>query len=187
MNAFDQYAETERLVIRPYQHEDYHNWLSQYQSRMPSQHKYDQGKVDMSICTDEWFRELVARHQQLARDDTTYVFGVFRKEDGVHVGVIDFSTLLRDNFHWARMGYSIHNHYWRMGYGKEAVGAALKLAFQQLLFHRVEAHINTDNIASIRLAESVGMSCECVRKGFIFEDGAWTDHLVYYLNAAYNP
>jgi RimJ/RimL family protein N-acetyltransferase len=48
--------------------------------------------------------------------------------------------------------------------GKEAVNAALNLAFEKINYHRIEAHINLNNIASIKLAESVGMVYECTRK-----------------------
>jgi len=176
-------VETVRLVIRFLEEGDYSSWLTQYENRLPSQHKYDQGKLDMSICTKEWYRDLVTKHYQMAEDDKVYVFGVFRKEDNTHIGFIDFSTIMRDEFQWARFGYTIHNHFWRKGYGKEAVKAALDLAFKKLNYHRIEAHINLDNIASIKLAESVGMMYECTRKGFIFEDDIWTDHLVYFINA----
>ncbi|MBM7621130.1 hypothetical protein JOC95_003003 [Bacillus tianshenii] len=51
MNGFTYNIETDRLNIRPFIKEDYLNWLNQYNNRMPSQHKYDDGKIDMSICT----------------------------------------------------------------------------------------------------------------------------------------
>ncbi len=176
-------TETERLVIRFIEEDDYSSWLTEYENRLPSQHKYDDGKIDMGICTKEWFSELVTQHYQMAVDDNVYVFSVFRKEDNAHIGVIDFSTIMRREFQWARFGYTIHNHFWRRGYGKEAVKAAIELAFEKLNYHRIEAHINLDNNASIKLAESVGMVYECTRKGFIYEDDEWTDHLVYYINA----
>ncbi|WP_042148495.1 GNAT family N-acetyltransferase [Paucisalibacillus sp. EB02] len=180
---FNYNTETERLIIRPYNNEDYLNWLTQYNKRMPSQHKYDDGKVDMSICTEKWFEELIKNHQQMASDDKVYVFGIFRKEDNAHLGAIDFSTIMRDEFQWARFGYTIHNHSWRKGYGKEAVKAAIVLAFEKLNYHRIEAHINIDNTPSIKLAESVGMQFECIRKGFIYEFDEWTDNLIYYINS----
>jgi [ribosomal protein S5]-alanine N-acetyltransferase len=179
---FTYIAETERLVIRPLEKEDYLNWLTQFENRLPSKHKYDEGKIDMSICTKEWFYNLVEKHQQLAVDDKVYVFGIFRKVDKAHIGSIDFSTIMRDEFQWARFGYTIHNQFWRSGYGKESVKATLKLAFEKLNYHRIEAHINVDNIPSIQLAKSVGMEFECVRKGFIYEGEEWTDHLIYYIN-----
>ncbi|KPB06054.1 GNAT family N-acetyltransferase [Bacillus sp. CHD6a] len=182
-DKFDFLSETDRLIVRPLKNEDYENWLHEYESRLPSQHSYDEGKLDMSICTLEWFHNLVDKHQELAWTDKAHIFGVFRKNDGTHIGMIDFSTFAREDFQWGRIGYTIHNQYWRAGYGKEAVNAALNIAFQQLNFHRIEAHINLDNTPSVKLAESIGMEFECIRKGFILENGEWTDNLVYYKNA----
>lgn len=157
--------------------------MKEFENRSPSQSRHDQGKLDMSECSLEWFHTLVNKHQELALKDTAYIFGVFNKSEGTHLRMIDFSTLARDEFQWARIGYTIHNQYWRNGYGNEAVNATLTLAFDQLKFHRIEAHINLDNIPSIKLIESVGMQFECIRKGFIYEHDEWTDHLVYYKNS----
>lgn len=181
--VFDCMVETERLVIRPLKNDDYRNWLSAFENRFPSQYRHDKGIMDMSECTEEWFTHLVKKHQDLALNDIAHVFGIFRKDDGKHVGLVDFSTLARDVFQWGRIGYTIHNQYWQKGYGKEAIKAALQIGFQDLKFHRIEAHINLDNPPSIQLAKSVGMKYECIREGFIYEDGEWTDHLVYYVNA----
>lgn len=181
---FDISSKTERLEIRPLTTGDYESWLQGFTNRQPSQHRHDVGRTDMSDCTTEWFSHLVAKHQELALEDIAYIFAVFRKQDGAHIGMIDFSTLERDDFQWGRIGYTIHNQFWNMGYGKEAVKEALDIAYGQLDYHRIEAHINTDNEASIQLAKSVGMEYECTRKGFIFEFGEWTDNLIYFKNVA---
>lgn len=183
MKIVDYSVETERLIIRSLKKDDYENWINSFENRYLSQNRHDKGKIDMSECTLEWFHELVNKHQKLARSDNTYIFGVFHKLKGTHLGMIDFSTLARDDFQWGRIGYTIHNQHWRNGYGKEAVNASLQLAFDQLKLHRIEAHINIDNIPSIKLIESVGMDFECIRKGFIYENNEWTDHLIYYKNA----
>ncbi|MGJ5711452.1 GNAT family N-acetyltransferase, partial [Staphylococcus equorum] len=94
----------------------------------------------------------------------------------------DIKNLSRDNFQWAEIGYFIHNQYWNQGFAYEAVTELVKQARDTLHFHRLEAHINIDNVPSIVLIEKVGFQFECVRKGFIFENGKWTDHYVYYLN-----
>ena len=36
--------ETERFIIRPFLKEDYSNWYEQFDNRMPSQYKYDDGR-----------------------------------------------------------------------------------------------------------------------------------------------
>ena len=172
-------SETKRLIVRPLAPGDYAEWLEGFNGRSPSRHAYDPGRLDMEGCTEPWFSELVDNHQRLAKEDIAHVFGVFRKEDGRHLGMVDFSTLARQEFQWGRVGYTIHNQYWQQGYGKEAVKEALHIAFTELGFHRIEAHINLDNEASARLAEGAGMAFECVRKAFIFEGGEWIDHLIY--------
>ncbi|MDQ0160773.1 GNAT family N-acetyltransferase [Alkalibacillus salilacus] len=179
---FEYVSETERLVLRPLKKADYENWLNEFNRRYPSQHRHDTGRTDMSDCTEEWFNKLIDKHQNLALTDTAYIFGVFRQEDGTHVGMVDLSTIERGEFQWGRIGYSFHNRYWGKGYGREAVNEVLHMAFKCLSFHRIEAHINIDNPASIKLAENVGMEYECIRKGFIFEFGEWTDNLIYFKN-----
>jgi hypothetical protein len=53
LKQFDLYIETERLIIRPFQKEDYMNWYKQYDSRLPSQYKYDYGRpIDMPLSTE---------------------------------------------------------------------------------------------------------------------------------------
>jgi [ribosomal protein S5]-alanine N-acetyltransferase len=95
---FDFISETERLVIRPLKKADYENWLNEFVNRYPSKNRHDDGKIDMSVCTRGWFDHLVDKHQELANTDIAYVFGIFRKKDETHLGMVDFSTLARADF-----------------------------------------------------------------------------------------
>lgn len=135
---------------------------------------------------EEWSQErfdgMVEKFEEMAEKDDLYVLGIFRKSDDKHLGKIDLSTIMREEFQWGMLGYRIHNQFRNQGYGAEAVAEGLNLAFERLGYHRMEAHINLDNPASIRLAEKAGMIYECTRKGFIYEDKEWTDNHVYYLN-----
>lgn len=177
-------SETERLILRPLQNQDYKRWLEGCRNRFPSQYKYDDNKMDLSGWTQQKFNyDVVSKFQEYADQDEAYVFGVFRKSDQKQVGKVEVETIMRDEFQWGLLGYTIHNQFWRNGYGKEAVKELLNIAFKNLHFHRIEAHINVDNKPSIKLAESIGMEFECTRKGFIFEFDEWTDNLVYYMNS----
>ncbi|MGE7623418.1 GNAT family N-acetyltransferase [Viridibacillus sp. NPDC096237] len=178
--------ETERLILRPYKKEDYLNWYTQFDNRLPSQYKYDDGRpLNMSSSTEDWFIEWIKGFDQSAKKDDMYILGIFRKEDGVNVGKVEFFTILRMDYQWAMMGYSIHNQFWNNGYGTEAVGAATEIVFSTLDFHRIELHINVDNKPSIKLAERAGYLFECERKAFSYEDDKWTDFLIYYKNRSY--
>ncbi|MBB2480150.1 GNAT family N-acetyltransferase [Bacillus sp. APMAM] len=175
--------ETDRLIIRPYAKADYKNWYTQYDNRLPSQYKYDDGRPsDMHFSTEEWFTEWINGFYEEALKDDTYVFGIFRKHDGVNVGKLEISTILRKDYQWAMMGYSIHNQFWKNGYATESVLKATESFFEHLGYHRIELHINVDNLPSTRLAERTGFHLECVRKEFSYEDGKWTDFVIYYKN-----
>lgn len=175
---------TKRLVLRPYRLSDYEGWKKAFTSRKPKQHKYDRGPVKPKSASRAMFRKFYFRHGRYARKDICYVFGLFHKKTGALIGVIDISTICRDWYQWASVGYVVHNTDQGKGYGKEAVRAALKIAFQKLGYKRVEASIYADNKPSLRLAKSVGMKRAEVRKEYIFENKKWEDHVVY---VALNP
>lgn len=176
-------SETERLTLRPLQKEDYERWLEGFSKRLPSQYKYDGEKMDLKDCTQEKFNNVVTEHRELADRDKIYVFGVFRKSDQKHIGMVELCTLLRREFQWGLLSYIIHNQFWKNGYGTEAVKEGIRMGFENLGYHRIEAHINVDNAPSIRLVERVGLTYECTRKGFIYEFDRWNDNHVYYMNS----
>ncbi|GAB6493693.1 acetyltransferase, GNAT family [Bacillus sp. UMTAT18] len=115
-----------------------------------------------------------------------YVLGIFRKEDGANIGKLELIKILRMDYQWAMMGYSIHNQYWKNGYGMESVKAAVSLFFNRLHFHRIELHIHVGNEPSVRLAERAGFSFECKREAFSLENGKWMDFLIYFKNKEMN-
>lgn len=136
----------------------------------------------MPSSTKEWFRDWINGFHECAIRDEMYIYGIFRKEDGVNVGKIELIKILRMDYQWAMMGYSIHNQFWNEGYGLESVLAATQSFFNDLGFHRIELHINMDNRPSIKLAEKAGFLLECVRKEFSLENQKWTDLFIYYKN-----
>jgi RimJ/RimL family protein N-acetyltransferase len=171
--------ETERLVLRPQKPNDYEAWYAGFSGRLPQQSKYDEGQVSLEGCDIAWFSGLCDRHQEQALSDYGYIFGVFSKQTAQHLGNVDLSTIYREEKQWANLGYSIHNQYWKQGFGSEAVRAVLIAGFENLGYHRIEAAINLDNHPSIALARSVGLQKECVRRGFYYENEQWVDHLIY--------
>lgn len=172
--------ETERLILRAFNDGDYESWLDGFNQRLPSQYKYDDGYTNMESATKEWFSDWVKGFEKAKENDEMYILAIFRKEDGVNLGKVELITILRMDYQWAMMGYSIHNQYWRKGYGTESVIAAKKYFFESLKFQRIELHINIDNSPSEMLAKRTGFKYECTREKFSIEGGEWVDFLIYY-------
>lgn len=171
--------ETKRLIIRPLELADYKKWIDGYSERKPKTYKYDSGPTNPKDFPKSRFTKLVRKHRKIAKEDKVYVFGVFLKSTGQHVGSLDLATIQRYNMNWANLGYVVHNNFHGMGYAKEFVKAGMELGFKKLGYKRIEAAINLDNMPSIALAKSVGMKLECTRPKFFFENNKWADHLVY--------
>ena len=178
--AWDLAVTTERLTLRPHQPGDYAVWYAALDARLPAQHAYDPGWSDMTEKTPDWFAGYCLRHQRRAQSDSVYIWGVFRNADGQHLGHVDIATIGR-YAQWANLGYNIHNQHWRQGYGKEAALAAARAGFETLGCHRLEAVMNLENQASSALAAALGCRYEGIRRGFLYEDGAWIDHHVWAL------
>lgn len=173
-------ASTERLVIRPLQSEDYEAWYQGFAQRKPAQTAFDDGYLDMTPCDQTWFDDLVAHHQ-LWQSDQQYIFAIFT-HDGQHVGMLNLATLARANMDWADFGYFIHNYLWRQGYAFEALQTFLELAKTQLKFHRLEAHVDEDNLPSQALLTKLVFECEGVRKAFHYQDDRRVDQVIYAKN-----
>ncbi|MDZ5782573.1 GNAT family N-acetyltransferase [Marinococcus luteus] len=170
------------MILRPLQPSDFDNYQQALSKRKVSQHLYDPGRPKINRFTKAQFTDMIRKRKEMAAQDYTYIYDIFHK-DGNHLGHADITTLIREEFQWGMLGYMIHNQHWNRGFGKEAVQEVLRASFDDLHFHRIEAHINVDNHPSISLAEKTGMEYECLRRRFIYENDAWTDNLVYYKNA----
>lgn len=174
--------ETERLVLRFLEPEDLPMFAAGYAEDLPPQNRFDEGGFSVDFMTEDWYAALLARRREEAVRDYSYMLNIFRKADGVSLGECNITPHYREEFQYARIGYTLHNRYWGQGYATEAVKALVRLGFEQLNLHRLEAHVNLDNPASKRVLLKAGFQFECVRKGFILEDGVWTDNEIYFIN-----
>lgn len=175
--------ESNRIIIHPTKEENFVSIRDGLKGQKVPQNKYDDEEVELAnVYTEAFCKNNVDKLIQCAQNDQAYLFRAFKKEDGSYIGGVIIKTILRKDFQWAEVGYWLLNQHWGNGYGSEMLKLALDVAFNELGFHRVEAHINFDNIASQKTSEMAGMKLECIRKGFIFEYDAWTDNMIYVVN-----
>jgi RimJ/RimL family protein N-acetyltransferase len=84
----------------------------------------------------------------------------------------------------AELGWCFDPAYHGRGLATEAVGALLRLCFEELALRRVTANCFADNVASWRLMERLGMRREAHTKAdSLHRSGAWLDGMTYALLA----
>ncbi|GES31521.1 GNAT family protein [Streptomyces angustmyceticus] len=100
------------------------------------------------------------------------------RESGTLVGDVTF--VWRSSEHrQGGIGYVFHPDHAGHGYATEASRALLKLGFEELHLHRVQAELDGRNTASARLLERLGMRREGHLRENEFLDGEWSDEVVY--------
>ncbi|MFG2057942.1 GNAT family N-acetyltransferase [Micromonospora sp. NPDC048930] len=77
------------------------------------------------------------------------------------------------------IGYVVHADHWGRGLGTEIAGLLLRLAFEQVGLHRVEATTRPDHVASYRVLEKIGMRREGISRDHLLVRGQWWDSVRY--------
>ena len=170
-----------RLVLRPYKLSDFKALRLSFNERMPSIDKFDEPVAASKETDYAKFRDRVQRYRRIAKEGHHYVFGAFDKKSGAFIGQVDF-FVLNKQLRWTNLGYNIQNQYRNKGYATEASKLGLKIAFQKLNFHRVEAATELGNRASQKVALKAGLVKEGKRIKFFPDDGG-VDMLVFGQNA----
>ena len=80
--------------------------------------------------------------------------------DGQLIGYCGLSEWEIDGAHEVEVGYRLDPHYWGQGLATEAAQAALAYGCDHLGLRRVIAIIEAANVASVRVAEKLGMRWE---------------------------
>jgi len=103
-------------------------------------------------------------------------FLVKRLEDGLICGVVNLNLITFDALCSAYTNYFGVAGLEERGYMKEGLYQVIRYAFDELELHRLEANIQPQNTASIRLAKSVGFCYEGYSPRYLRINGQWCDH-----------
>lgn len=170
------YRKTKRIIVRPFELEDFAAWKEAHESTPKAKNRWDLNPV--AAPTKIAFKKMLKHHADSLKADRFYTFALFN-EDGKLIGDVLLMDVIRRIAQTCFLGYRIFNPYWGQGYAKEAVRAVLDIGFTDLKIHRIEAGIEPGNIRSIKLAKSLRMRKEGVKKRAVFLRGKWVDLLIY--------
>lgn len=121
-------------------------------------------------------------YQQLLAEGSGTWWCVCRADGGEPMGACGFNSLQRLH-RKAETGYWLLPAYQGQGYMHEAMQAALAHAFGALQLHRIEAVVETDNHASMLLAQRLGFMLEGTQRDAEWREGHFVSHHLYGLLA----
>ena len=102
--------------------------------------------------------------------------------DGRVIGTIHF-VLTSVEHRSAEIGWALNPEFVGHGYAREAAAAMIDEAFGALALHRVFAHVDPRNAASIALCLRLGMRQEAHHVEHILMKGEWVDTAIFGLLA----
>jgi [ribosomal protein S5]-alanine N-acetyltransferase len=121
------------------------------------------------------------RVQTLEAQQQTSLCLVFSdKNDPVRIiGVANLRNIIRGAMLGCHLGYALAPDATGRGFMTEAVERIVRIAFDELALHRVEANVIPRNVRSIAVLERAGFSPEGVSPRYLRIAGVWEDHVRY--------
>jgi ribosomal-protein-alanine N-acetyltransferase len=166
--------ETERLILRDFAGDDWPAVLA-YQSDPRYLRVYGlAGRSDEEV--QEFVRQFLV--QQGARPRYKYQLAVTLKDGGRLIGNCGLRKEA-PNSQVANIGYELSPDYWGHGYASEAIGRLVAFGFERLGLRRVWARTTSDNRASVRVLEKLGLRLEGRMRSHERIAGKWVDRLIY--------
>lgn len=149
---------TKRLVLAPLGME-YLQSTYEYASDIENT-KYMMYLPDESIEEAIEFLEGVEREWSKETPEF-YEFAILK--DGMHIGAI--SICLDENHTTGEFGWILNKRYWRQGFISEAAEAILEFGIQKLGLKHFTATCDSENTASYKVMEKLGMRLVSCRGG----------------------
>lgn len=119
----------------------------------------------------------ISGHPESWRAGDSVTLAIERSADGALVGAISLG--LEPDHGRGEVGYWVGTPYWSQGYCTEAARAVLGFAFQTLGLNRVYAYHFSNNPASGRVLQKVGMEYEGRRRRHTLKWGEYLDNEAY--------
>lgn len=166
---------TKRLLFRPYAEGDL-DFLYELESR-PDVRRYVTWPEPDREQTHRSLLKKITETELLTEGDNLTPLLVL-PDTGEPVGDVQMCWTSLDHMR-GELGYVIHPDHAGRGYATEAAELMLRLGFSELGLHRIEARVDSRNVASARVLERLGMRREGRLVLATLIRGEWADELVY--------
>ena len=156
---------TDRLLLRELKLSDVEAFFAM--DNNPNVHNYLWNKPVQKI---EEIIEIIQSVRQQYVDNGIGRFAMISKETNEFIGWagLKYNTeAVNHKVNFYDIGYRLDEKFWGKGYASEAAVAWLNYSFETMKIKTMEAAAHTDNIASNRILQKIGMQCT----GHYLEDG----------------
>jgi ribosomal-protein-alanine N-acetyltransferase len=165
---------TERLILREFEENDWRTILA-YQSD-PLYLRYNPWNYRTETDVRQFVQTFMNwRHEKPRRK---FQLAITLKSSGVLIGnggIRMKAAYAKD----ADIGYELDSNYWGHGYATETARAFVDFGFKELRLHRIWAQCISENVASARVLEKVGMQLEGHFRENEWLKNRWWDTLQY--------
>lgn len=124
--------------------------------------------------TEEYLFQIVTNYEQ----DKNEWWAVVEKESNRVIGFCGFVEY-KPHFRRVELGYMFAYDYWGKGYATEASKALIDYGFNMMNLNRIEATVDPENNASIKILEKLGMHYEGLMHKRVICNGEPRDRMVF--------
>ncbi|WP_368505023.1 GNAT family N-acetyltransferase [Alkalihalophilus sp. As8PL] len=111
------------------------------------------------FSNEDQAKEMITSLDQLSREEKAIRYSIIELISNRIIGSCGFNSIDAENAK-AEIGYDLSRTYWGKGYATEAVTTLLQHAFHSLKLNRVEAKVEPENVASIKLLQKLNFTFE---------------------------
>ncbi|MDY8138948.1 GNAT family N-acetyltransferase [Aquimarina sp. 2201CG5-10] len=122
------------------------------------------------VYLEEWVENFKMRKE--------FVFTIRLKVDNSFVGLISLK-IGNPKYKIGSLWYKLSPEFWSLGYATEAAREVVRLGFEELNLHRIEAGCAVDNVGSIKVLEKIGMLREGSKRKVLPLITGWADNYEY--------
>lgn len=160
---------TSRLLLREFRESDYDAYRAM--ESHPDIQRYERDMPDEENIQYR-FQKILQDAQVQPR--THYQFAVVIPPDDTVRGRINLTFASPPRQEW-EIGWRFARDYWGQGYATEAAREVMRFTFQTLKAHRMVAFCHSENIASARVMQKLGMQEEGHTRQTVWINGRWWD------------
>jgi ribosomal-protein-alanine N-acetyltransferase len=170
--------ETERLVLRSLSRRDAPALLDYLTRNRDFLSEWEPVR-DEAYYTLPSAQEFIRAEHADHRRQSAMKLHLSKKGEKRIIGYVGLSNIVRGAFLSCFAGCRLDADEINRGYMTEAMREVIRIAFDGMGLHRIEANIIPRNVRSRRVVEKLGFTLEGMSRKYLRINGVWEDHLHY--------